>query len=957
MSKSLKNNRKIVDSHNKENINFPNNNYSNIKSVPIKFSKILNKSSLPLNSTINHQIIDNNNIFTTKEIPTNNCHNNNSFNKNITDKNKNKYITMNDVIGEKRNLNLDILNIFYNNYEKSKTSKKKFGIIKSYGVNTYQGIVRNYNEDRVSIIINMSKPSDYHKKFWPKMSFFAIYDGHGGEGCAEYLKDNLHKLICINNDFFPDNIPEAIKLGFQKAEKNFINNYSLNNKKEIIDKSGSCAIIILIVDTKIYIANVGDSRCLLSIENGKRYIEVTQDHKPNSPEEIKRIKKYGGDIYQSETLIKNANNPGINGKILIGPYRVFPGRLSVSRTIGDVEAKLQQFGGNPNVIIAEPDIFMYDLNKDDIDFFILGCDGIYDQTTSNEVLDLAWMVIKEKEKDNLLVRQIKDIHNQSGLIVDLIIKSALARKSFDNVTCLFIAFKELGEFDNNDNSKVNNNNNNNGISANISINIPLSVSSDAKDNYTKNNFEKISGEERKSDIRIKNLKYSSIKNIRNNNNFYLSSYLRPNNKNLSITNTDYKFRNTRLNTVSNDNNINYSLQIDKNMNNSNNNNNIQSKLFIDQNDNYSKNPQSLGRIISHSTDKNNIRNNYIKNLKKTNIVKNYNNNNTYITSNMNKKFSERNTLNKRSSSMEKINQHQSYLNNNKNNIINSYEIRPLLRYNYYQEIKKENKNARNDINSISNSNNNNNSINLNNTYNNYIFNNHAYTTIHRNVGRNNNNYTSIRKQYMNLNQHYKPPNQISNYNNNIKYINNNNINTYSSILIKNQRKINSSKNSNNNVNNNNTLITDKKNTFIQRNNIINGNNRIEEASFIQNLNSKINNQQMNNKSKLISNLNKTINFYNVNNINNYQQQNRRSQLYKEVNKNYQNNTYNSAKNIGNKYNNYLITEIYHNKNIKNRDGKKEGIINNNGHQIIKRGENIKINDNNKIDKNYRNGHK
>ena len=38
------------------------------------------------------------------------------------------------------------------------------GLIKSYGVNTYQGIVRNYNEDRVSIIINMNKPYNFMKK-------------------------------------------------------------------------------------------------------------------------------------------------------------------------------------------------------------------------------------------------------------------------------------------------------------------------------------------------------------------------------------------------------------------------------------------------------------------------------------------------------------------------------------------------------------------------------------------------------------------------------------------------------------------------------------------------------------------------------------------------------------------------------------------------------------------------
>lgn len=36
--------------------------------------------------------------------------------------------------------------------------------------------------------------------------------------------------------------------------------------------------------------------------------------------------------------------------------RVFPGRLSVSRTFGDIEAKVREYGGIPNVISAEPEI-------------------------------------------------------------------------------------------------------------------------------------------------------------------------------------------------------------------------------------------------------------------------------------------------------------------------------------------------------------------------------------------------------------------------------------------------------------------------------------------------------------------------------------------------------------------------------------------------------------------------
>ena len=42
-------------------------------------------------------------------------------------------------------------------------------------------------------------PKDFVKGKWPKTSFFGIYDGHGGEGCSEYLRDNLYlgKTIII----------------------------------------------------------------------------------------------------------------------------------------------------------------------------------------------------------------------------------------------------------------------------------------------------------------------------------------------------------------------------------------------------------------------------------------------------------------------------------------------------------------------------------------------------------------------------------------------------------------------------------------------------------------------------------------------------------------------------------------------------------------------------------------
>lgn len=43
-------------------------------------------------------------------------------------------------------------------YQNAKFSNKRNGLVCGYGANTNQGIVRNYNEDRVAIILNIMKP-------------------------------------------------------------------------------------------------------------------------------------------------------------------------------------------------------------------------------------------------------------------------------------------------------------------------------------------------------------------------------------------------------------------------------------------------------------------------------------------------------------------------------------------------------------------------------------------------------------------------------------------------------------------------------------------------------------------------------------------------------------------------------------------------------------------------------
>lgn len=64
--------------------------------------------------------------------------------------------------------------------DRSKCSTRRNGVVKAYSANTNKGIIRNYNEDRVSIILNILKPSSRKGENWPKCSFFGVFDGHGG---------------------------------------------------------------------------------------------------------------------------------------------------------------------------------------------------------------------------------------------------------------------------------------------------------------------------------------------------------------------------------------------------------------------------------------------------------------------------------------------------------------------------------------------------------------------------------------------------------------------------------------------------------------------------------------------------------------------------------------------------------------------------------------------------------
>ena len=90
----------------------------------------------------------------------------------------------------------------------------------------------------------------------------------------------------------------AIRNGFQEAEKLFLDYAEAQEATQgEVDKSGSCAIITLIINDMCYIANTGDSRAVLSANGGKQVITLSNDHKPTDEIEVERILRNDGRIY------------------------------------------------------------------------------------------------------------------------------------------------------------------------------------------------------------------------------------------------------------------------------------------------------------------------------------------------------------------------------------------------------------------------------------------------------------------------------------------------------------------------------------------------------------------------------------------------------------------------------------------------------------------------------------
>jgi len=200
----------------------------------------------------------------------------------------------------------------------------------------------------------------------PTVGLFGVYDGHGraGEKVSEFVLQNLPVVLAGKKDQLWADPGKALSETYVTVDTDLAKNMDAS-------VSGTTAVTCLIKDRHCWLANSGDSRAVVfqKTATGLKAKDLTIDHKPDSPAEMKRILKMGGHVTPA----------GANGS----PSRVWHNLrgLAMARSIGDHAAATVG-------VIAEPEITEYDIQDDDY-AIIVASDGVWELLSSQQVADIC----------------------------------------------------------------------------------------------------------------------------------------------------------------------------------------------------------------------------------------------------------------------------------------------------------------------------------------------------------------------------------------------------------------------------------------------------------------------------------------------------------------------------------------------------------------------------------------
>lgn len=245
---------------------------------------------------------------------------------------------------------------------------------------------------------------------WPlPSSFYAVFDGHGGSDAAAYVKNNAMRFffedaelpqISDIDESFLEELENSHRRAFVVADR------ALADECSVDAYCGTTAITALVLGRHLLIANAGDCRAVLCRKGAA--VQLSQDHRPSSVVERKRVEDLGGII----------------------EYGYLNGELAVTRALGDWYMKLPFGSASP--LTAEPEVQHILLSEDD-EFLIIGCDGIWDVMSNQDAVSL--------------VRRELRLHGDPQQCARELVNQALCSDTSDNLTVIVVCFSPVDRQD------------------------------------------------------------------------------------------------------------------------------------------------------------------------------------------------------------------------------------------------------------------------------------------------------------------------------------------------------------------------------------------------------------------------------------------------------------------------------------------------------------------------------
>ncbi|XP_027364379.1 probable protein phosphatase 2C 27 [Abrus precatorius] len=256
---------------------------------------------------------------------------------------------------------------------------------------------RPHMEDTHICIGDLAKKFNSNVLSEEAVSFYGVFDGHGGKSAAQFVRDHLPRLI-VEDVNFPLELEKVMKRSFLETDAAFLQASS----HEPSLSSGTTALTAIISGRSLLVANAGDCRAVLSHHG--RAMEMSKDHTPNCIEERIRIESLGGFIVEG----------------------YLNGQLGVTRALGDWHLEgMKEMNERGGPLSAEPELKLMTLTKED-EFLLIASDGIWDVFSCQNAVDFARRRLQE--------------HNDEKLCCMEIVQEAIKRGSTDNLTVVMVCF-------------------------------------------------------------------------------------------------------------------------------------------------------------------------------------------------------------------------------------------------------------------------------------------------------------------------------------------------------------------------------------------------------------------------------------------------------------------------------------------------------------------------------------